>query len=300
MSGENHITQKGFSREEFHRMNTEEKILKIAEGLEIPEGKPEAHVLNSLLSRIEKTEPTKVIPLYKYLRNIAAILILAFGIYTVKSQFTDEKVVAKYAQHIQIILPDGTEVAVNAGSKLSYSKKNFIEKRTLKLQGEAFFNVKKGNRFLIQTPTGEVEVFGTELNVFCRDKEFWVSCLSGKVGVTVNDKMVVILPGELAELTVGGLIKSLKSNIENTSSWKEGWSYFENRSLVSIFDEIERQFNVSIESSGLKGRIFTGNFSNKNLNEALDVVCSTMDMKYEIRKNRKVVVTLASKPSGGN
>ena len=33
----------------------------------------------------------------------------------------------------------------------------------------------------------------------------------------------------------------------------------------------------------------------KNLTEALDIVCSTMDLKYEIQKNRKVVITLASK-----
>jgi transmembrane sensor len=295
MSGERHITKSRFTPEEFQQMSLEEKILKIAEGMEIPQGKPEEQVLNSLLDRIEKKEPTKVVPLIKYIQNIAAILLLALGIYTVIRQFTDEKVVTQYAQHIQVILPDGTEVALNSGSKLSYSRRNFIDKRVLRLKGEAFFNVKKGNRFLIQTSTGEVEVFGTQLNVFCRDKEFWVSCLSGKVGVTANKNMVVILPGEVAELTTGGLIKSEKNNIENTSSWKDGWSYFENRPLVSIFDEIERQFNVSIENNGLEGRYFTGNFPNKNLTEALDIVCSTMDLKYEIQKNRKVVITLAPK-----
>ena len=158
------------------------------------------------------------------------------------------------------------------------------------MQGEAFFDVEKGTPFTITTKNGTVDILGTQLNVFSRENEFWVSCISGKVRVNTDQQQHILLPGEMAELTPNGLIKLAKNNIENTASWKQGTFYFEDKPLVSIFEAVERQFNVRVEHENLSDRLITVSFSNENLEESLDVICIPMGLSYEIKNNKKIVV----------
>ncbi|MCB4800365.1 FecR family protein, partial [Neotamlana laminarinivorans] len=59
-------------------------------------------------------------------------------------------------------LPDESEVILNAQSKLSFSKKEWETNRNLKLQGEAFFKVTKGEKFTVNTKAGSIQVLGTQ------------------------------------------------------------------------------------------------------------------------------------------
>jgi ferric-dicitrate binding protein FerR (iron transport regulator) len=108
------------------------------------------------------------------------------------------------------------------------------------------------------------------------------------VRVTSNRQTQTILSGEVCELTSAGLIKFVRSDVVQTVSWKQGVFYFEDKPLVSIFDELERQFNVSIKFEGGMDRVMTVSFSNKILNEALDIVCIPMGLEYEIINDKKV------------
>ena len=78
--------------------------------------------------------------------------------------------------------------------------------------------------------------------------------------------------------------------MNQTISWQQGIFYFEDKPLVSIFAALERQFNVSVNFEGNKNRSITVAFSNKSLQEALDVICIPMGLKYEIN-NKKVDVS---------
>lgn len=276
--------------EEFNKMSSEEKILKMAGTLIPPSGKPENQVLDSLLTKIENVNPTKTIRLAKYLQAAAAIIFTVLSIYVVSTDFSKEKITTKFAQQSEITLPDSSNVMLNALSKIIWSRKHFAKRRLITLNGEAFFDVKKGNEFIIETNKGTVEILGTQLNVFSRKDEFRVSCITGKVRVTSNNQQQIILPGEIVELTHTGLIKTNKKNIEKTVSWTKGEFYFEDKPLVSIFAELERQFDVSIDFKNKEERLITVGFSNNNLNEALDVVCIPMELEYEIHKNKKISI----------
>ena len=273
---------------EFNKMSSEEKILKMANGLIPPSGKPKNEVLDSLLNKIEQSSPVKIFKLKRFMQAAAAIVILLLSIYLVNSNLSNKVVKTQLAEQTEIILPDGTEVTLNAASKLIWNDKQFTNKRQLTLNGEAYFNVKKGDEFIIKTKLGAVEILGTQLNIFSRNNTFWVSCISGKVSVAVNSKQQIILPGEIAELTPNGLIKTSNNNIEQTISWKEGVFYFEDKPLISIFAELERQFDVSIKYEKLEDRLITVSFSDKKLSEALDIVCIPMGLNYEVDNNQKV------------
>lgn len=285
-NSENNITSN-----EFNIMSSEEKIMKLASGLVPPNGKAESNILNSILDKKEKSPPTRTLNIKRVFQAAAAVVIFALAIFSINTYLVNESVSTKFAVQSKITLPDGTDVTLNAGSKLVWNDKNFTKKRQLTLQGEAYFDVKKGDRFIIKTKRGTVEILGTQLNVFSRGNNFWVSCISGKVRVFANNQQQTITHGELAELTTNGLIKSISKTIDNTISWKDGIFHFEDTPLNTIFAELERQFDVSIKLEGDASRLATVYFSNKNLNEALEIICIPMELNYEIRNKKKVTIS---------
>ena len=287
MQHRNDSSQQQITPEEFSKMSSEEKILKFAEGFTTPAGMPEKEALNSLLLKMENIRPVKVRQLNVYIKAVAAVFLLVIGFYSVSKIFGRESIRTKLAEHTEFILPDGTNVVLNADSKIKWSDKHFNVSRELTLKGEAFFSVKKGSKFVIKTKNGSVEILGTQLDVFSRNDEFRVSCISGKVRVLSNNQEQIITPGEMAELTTKGLIKDTSTNVDESAAWKQGLFYFEDKPVVSIFEELERQFGVSIKYKNMSNRFITVTFSNKSLKEALDVICIPMELKYEIN-NKKV------------
>jgi ferric-dicitrate binding protein FerR (iron transport regulator) len=272
-------------------MNSEEKIMKMAEGLTVPDGKNEKLVLEAIFSKTQKPAVTKTFQLRRYFQAAAAVILLLVGIYSVSIFLSNEKMITGNANQTSVTLPDGSLVSLNSGSKLAWNEKKFNWNRMVSLSGEAYFEIEKGGEFIIKTENGTVEILGTKLNVFSREKEFWVSCLTGKVGVEAGNTSQVILPGEMVELTSNGLEKTALNNVNQTAAWQEGVFYFDDKPLVSIFDEIERQFDVSIQFKGDVNRSITVSFTNKKLEEALDVVCIPMGLKYEISKNNQVTIS---------
>ena len=284
-------SKKYISAGEFKNMSPEEKIMKMAEGLTVPQGKDENLVLEAIFSQTEKPAVTKTISFRRYFQAAAAIIPLLVGIYSVSIFLSNEKMITGNASQIRLTLPDGSLVSLNAGSKLVWNEKKFNHNRLVTLSGEAYFEIEKGGKFIIKTENGTVEILGTKLNVFSREKEFWVSCLTGKVGVETENSSQVLLPGEMAELTSQGLEKRVLAEVNQTAAWKEGMFYFDDKPLVSIFDEIERQFDVSIQFEGNVNRSITVSFTNKKLEEALDVVCIPMGLNYEVSKNNQVTIS---------
>ncbi|HRX10356.1 MAG TPA: FecR family protein [Draconibacterium sp.] len=293
MTERNNSSQQKISPAEFGKMSPDEKILKFTEGFETPAGMPKNEALNKVLSKIENGTQSKTRKLTYYLRAAAAVAILILGIYGVSSVFSKSKMVTEMAQQTTFSLPDKSVVVMNADSKITWNNRKFNNSRNLRLNGEAYFDVQKGNKFVIETKNGTVEVLGTQLNVFSRNNEFRVSCISGKVRVASNTSEQIILPGETAELTTNGITKSAAQNPGKIIAWQQGIFYFEDKPVVSIFAELERQFNVSIKFNGMEDRYITATFSNKNLKEALDIVCIPMDLKYEIENK---TVTVYEKP----
>ena len=284
-------SEKHNTEADFRSLDTAGKIMRLAEDLKVPPGKDPSLVLDAILSGEKSVTPVRTIRLPKMVLAAAAVFLLLIGFYSVSVVFSTEKVSTGLASQTNITLPDGSQVSLNAGSKISWNERNFTASRQVKVEGEVYFDVQKGNPFSIKTKNGEVRILGTQLNVFSRNNEFWVSCISGKVAVSVQNSEVVLSPGEMAELSGNSLVKSAPANIVQTASWKEGIFYFEDKPLVSIFDEIERQFNVQVQFTGESNRLMTVSFTNKKLEEALDVICIPMGLKYEVDNKNKVRIT---------
>lgn len=83
-------------------------------------------------------------------------------------------------------LPDNSEVRLNAESKIKYYPRKWDGNRSLSLEGEAFFEVEKGQKFEVQTSQGIVQVLGTKFNVKNRPGFFEVTCYEGSVRVCMK------------------------------------------------------------------------------------------------------------------
>ena len=277
--------------------NLNKQILKVTQGYEVPFRLSKEEALARLKTRIANGEKviepvvhTRLRLLY-FFSSAAAIILIFIGmrIFLLSNHAT--QIIADKGKHIEYQLPDGSQVFMNAESNIDFEKSKFTTTRYLTLDGEAFFKVKKGKAFTIHTQYANVKVLGTSFDVLTRTNTFKVSCLSGKVLVYSDKQAIVIFPGQSIILANNKLSKYQDKNIEKAANWRLGRFYFENIALNLVFKELERQFNVNVVLPEENNKFFTGEFNNKNLADALDIVCIPMDLTYEIENNNKVIIS---------
>jgi ferric-dicitrate binding protein FerR (iron transport regulator) len=153
------------------------------------------------------------------------------------------------------------------------------------LDGEAFFTVKEGRKFLVVSDLGTTEVLGTTFNVFARGGNYQVSCHTGRVRVsgTMTDQTVILTPNELAELDeYGDLRVSSVDDQGRTPGWTNKLIMFTSAPLSLVFEEIERQYGIVIEAPAKMKQVYSGNFSlDQSVENVLSLLCLPFDLTYE-------------------
>jgi ferric-dicitrate binding protein FerR (iron transport regulator) len=279
------------SSEEINIISSENsKLLNILDKsgkINVAENKSEDEIWNEISVRIKRESQQKhsISPLVRYSISIAASILLAIGILFI-FQTKDSKIFAESGKQFTVNLPDGSEVILNAESEISYNKKNWDNNRTLKLKGEAYFKVKKGSKFTVETEKGNIQVLGTSFNIFSRNGKLEVKCFTGKVKVYNNTQNQIITPGEEIKLEQNSNLKKFQFENKQIAEWTKGEFYFDSADLKTVFDEIQRQFNVKITLPEISGRKYTGFFNNKNLEQALQNVCIPMKLSFTIKNNK--------------
>ena len=192
-----------------------------------------------------------------------------------------------YGQLAQHLLPDGSSVNLNAGAAIRYNKNSWNSAREASLEGEAFFEVKKGSRFRVSTSGGTVEVLGTSFNINTFEGRFDVHCYTGQVQVSAAGKKEILAAGQLAQWQ-GGSWQLATFDANSSPGWQRGRFEYHNTPLRTVFAEMERQFDIRIEAPGsVLGRTYSGAFERNDLDSALYRVC--WPMKLEASKQGKTV-----------
>ena len=219
-------------------------------------------------------------PYIRYIAAAAIVLIFLIpGIYT-------RSVVAKKGEHASLQLPDGSLVSLNADSKLTYKPLIWSIMRSVKMDGEAYFEVKKGSKFTVSTKNGVVKVLGTKFNVLSRGEIFSVSCISGRVEVRA-DKTVVLEKGTKTFFGMDGkLMIENVPDIQELISWKDNIFNFTEIPLIDVIAEISRQYNITIEYIEINSYIYTGNFSKESsIESVLNIIALPFGLKPEKTEN---------------
>ncbi|WP_421806642.1 FecR domain-containing protein [Flagellimonas sp.] len=258
-----------------------QKLKEASSGLQAPDFDVDQALLRFKEEHMAKAP--KVIslnPFRKFLRVAAFIAILLTGSYFYINSL-NEKVTTGFAERSEVILPDNSELFLNADSRISYSEKNWDNQRNIKLDGEAFFKVAKGKKFTVSTEQGTVTVLGTQFNVENRKGIFEVTCYEGLVSVTHNGKEIK-LPAGNSYVVING--KQVTGTPKGTQpSWMNNESSFESIPLKYVFAELERQFDVQVNTENINtDLLFTGSFNNTDLNMALKSISTPSQTRYKV------------------
>ncbi|HNW49490.1 MAG TPA: FecR domain-containing protein [Prolixibacteraceae bacterium] len=213
---------------------------------------------------------------------VAAAIVLLLGM-TSFLRFYSKTVTSTVANHLAMILPDGSSVELNASSTLRYHPYWWRFDRKITFEGEGFFEVKKGKQFTVVSRLGKTQVLGTSFNIYSRDEVYRVTCITGRVKVTSGSKNEVILkPQDKASVSADGQIKRVE-NIETLPeiSWKNNMFRFTAVPVREVFSEIERQYGITIESKIDNQTLYSGNFSkNQKVEDVLGYICPALGFRY--------------------
>lgn len=162
-----------------------------------------------------------------------------------------------------LTLSDGTEVWLNADSRLQFPSRFVGKERVVRLYGEAYFKVARNADcpFIVEAGGLRTKVLGTEFNMRAYGHEApKVALIHGSVQVdNAKGKSVVLSPGQ-AVTDVEGSMSVEKVDTEYYTQWKEGMFYFEQASLVDIMREIGRWYNIGIEIADKELAAYTLHF----------------------------------------
>ncbi len=269
-------------------------------------------------------EPKKV----KFYRNevflsVAVILLATASLVIIKKPATPAAlpptdvmgvVSTTNGSRTKLLLPDGSGVWLNAGSKLSYQKKMDGKMREVELEGEAFFDIVKdpARPFIIHTSKMDVKVLGTRFNVkaYERDKTFETSLINGSVEIrlknapskkyTLKPNQKLVLGGDephnpttsATEKTQGEDKVELKeltylegSTADVESSWTRNILSFEDEPFSEVSKKMERWYDVRFEFKNKRweNEFLRGSFEKESLEQAMTALKFTTGFNFSIK-----------------
>jgi len=249
-----------------------------------------------------KTEPAEAINPFMRSSNrllkLAAIIVLGIGIAAViKYLNSGPQFISKEALQvaIELKLPDNSEIKLNKKSKISYSDEFRGNKRLVKLQGEAYFDVKpnKEKPFVIETEFSQIRVTGTSFNVQAYDSSdiVEVTVVTGTVelsGKTEGSEKIILKKGEkgIIEKSKGKPVKKERIQ-ENELFWATRTLIFKDTELYIAAETISKAYDVKIEilNEEIKYCRLDVVFSDANIEEIMEILRVTFDLNLEKTDN---------------
>jgi ferric-dicitrate binding protein FerR (iron transport regulator) len=186
-------------------------------------------------------------------------------------------------------LPDSTKVILHKATRLSYVEESWDNNRSVELDGEAFFDVKKGSKFTVNSSGGTVSVLGTEFNVKSRSYEFRVECFEGKVSVETNDENTFLTAGQGVYVDENNTLSSL-ALVDSKPGWIAGITKFKSELLSKVLKELEIIYEIEINEKNMDTTAaFTGSLPNDDLEKALEILTASTKSSYSIEGDRVIL-----------
>jgi ferric-dicitrate binding protein FerR (iron transport regulator) len=253
---------------------------------------------------IEKQRKNKIV---KAFAIAACTIIAAASIWMImkpgkKSEIarveTLTKKITECKEQKYLLLPDSTQVWLNASSTLQFPDKFDTDKREVYLTGEAYFDVKHADKipFLIHTKKVTTSVLGTAFNIkaYPDQKEITVAVIRGKVKVSKDDKLVVVLTkGETIKIS-NNTEQIIQKNVlvENIAGWQQGNLVYDNAALEDIVKDLQNVFNavILIEDADVGRLSVTTSFSRDiGAEKALEILARLTNKKV-INQNGALII----------
>jgi transmembrane sensor len=269
------------------------KIVSETDTWTLPE--PAGNSYLNIKSRIQKPGNEKeliIIPIYRkrWFLSAAAVLV-AVSVFSVWMLLRPENVTyASKGENLKVFLPDSTEVVLAGFSSLSYDKQEWEDKRKIKLNGEAYIQVKKKGEFEVSFKQGRVNVLGTRFTVLSGNNSASVRCFEGRVLFSaVDNRSMILEKGEGILSDKNPVLQRIFFNMDQPE-WLTGESVFHDAPLIEVISALEIRFGITVESGNIDlYRRFTGKFTHSGLDSALKMVFVPMGIQYSAEGNKVVL-----------
>lgn len=231
----------------------------------------------------------------------AVTLMLLSGGWLVREHVRYEIYTTSFGQIQRLVLPDGSKVVLNANSTLRVPRFGFGKTtREVYMTGEADFSITHTTthqKFIVHTEKNfDVEVLGTEFNVYARPRRSRVVLNKGKVKLHYlkgsETDQIVMRPGDLVTFDAPGHASVKQTaNPANYSAWKAHRFVFENESLREICNLFEDNFGMEIRipDSTLAAQTISGSFTALNAEELFEILADDSGLSYSRSEDGKVI-----------
>ena len=242
--------------------------------------------------------------------RVAAIIVLTFlgtSLYYrfLKNENTDiatQTIYVPSGQRINITLSDGSNVWLNANTKLQYPVIFKKDMRSVYLDGEAFFDIAKDQSrpFVVQTKTCDLEVLGTSFNVesYTTKSDFSVALINGSLRLSSkldSSDVVTLSPAQLAFFDATSRLTIDAIDDYNIYRWKEGLISFKSASFTTIMNTLEKYYDIKIivKNKDVLKNAYTGKFRQSDgLEYALRVLQKDIRFNYQRDDENRIIYIL--------
>ncbi|NDV96881.1 DUF4974 domain-containing protein [Dysgonomonas sp. 521] len=193
-------------------------------------------------------------------------------------------------QYVNLSLPDGTNIWLNARTKIEYPVSFNKKERIVKLDGQAYFEVAHDEDvpFIVQTAKGNVRVLGTKFDVmaYANEDRFETTLMDGKVKVDLAPdagQSLVLSPNTKSYLKDGKLEVTGIDDYD-IYRWKEGLICFNDASFEDIMGSFEKTYGpkIIVENTRVNKYSYTGKFRFVDgIDYALRVLQKDIKFTYE-------------------
>ncbi len=226
----------------------------------------------------------------------------------IKADTTTQQVVyntltVPYGKTFSVILSDGTEVQLNAGSSLRFPVQfsSHIAKREVYLEGEGLFKVTHNvqHPFIVHTKNLGIKVLGTHfvVSAYKNEHESYAVLISGSISAKNphTQDSILVKPG----YKVFYHNKNLQTTpvyIEKYTAWTKGELVFIKDPFAVIVHKLERKYNVVIDNHypALNRLIITARFQKESIEQVMKTFQTYKNFNYTIHGN-KITINKPSK-----
>jgi len=207
---------------------------------------------------------------------------------------------AKKGEQLIFYLSDSTRVYLNSNSTLRYPNQFLEDTRTVTLEGEAYFEVKRDESkpFIVESPHLSTMVLGTKfhINDFLLETTS-VSVHEGKVKVTSNTSKEEVILVQNEQALFDKKMDSFNKgsiNLQTLNQWIIGRVQFNQTPIMEVIQVLNRRFDVNIELVSKKKDLATypisGDFNGTNIEEILQGLHFIYDIKYTKQTDKNYVL----------
>lgn len=201
-------------------------------------------------------------------------------------------------------LPDGSNMTLAQGARVSYPTLLNGAKREVALTGEAFFNVahNAAKPFYIYTPNIVVKVLGTSFSVATGTAQERVTVKTGKVSVFTKEQdleqtaprilvahqaCVYSVPGKQLTMSLPGKPSKVEQAATHTPTYA-----FDEVPIAKVLNTLEHMYAIPVryDSVALKNCFLTTVLGNESLENKLQVITKTIGASYTLGNNDIAII----------